>query len=61
LQTRGELNEAVDAFEELIQKGFKRPAVYFMLADVHFRRQNYQEAIAYLNRTRSHREYLQGD
>ncbi len=60
LHTRGDNAAAIEMFETLIQHGFKRPAVYFMLADLYFKQQKYKETIAYLNRARSHRIFLQG-
>ncbi len=60
LQTRGRNEEAVDAFKKLLQFGFNRPAVYFMLASMHLKIGNYDEAINYFNRAKPQRNYLQG-
>lgn len=60
LQTRGRNQEAIDTFEKLLQAGFNRPAVYFMLASMNLKIGNYDEAITYYNRAKPQRTYLQG-
>ncbi len=59
-QTRGEISAAIASFEALLEMGFRRPAVYFLLATLYADAGSYREAIGYLNRARSHRAYLQG-
>ncbi len=60
LQTRGDVDGAIAAFEELLELGFRRPAVYFLLANLYANAGKCDEAIGYLNRARTHKAYLQG-
>ncbi len=59
-QTRGDADSAISAYESLLERGFRRPAVYFLLADTHASAGKCTEAIGYLNRARTHKAYLQG-
>ena len=60
MQTRGDINGAISAYEALLEHGFRRPAVYFLLADAYATAEECTEAIGYLNRARKHKAYLQG-
>lgn len=60
LQTRGNVDGAISAFEALLDAGFRRPAVYFLLGSLYATAGKCEEAIGYLNRARTKKDYLQG-
>lgn len=56
-QTRGKLDEAIDAYEKVIAVGAERPAVHFNLGVLYQEKLRFDEAITQLNRVLSHPEY----
>ncbi|NLE45478.1 MAG: tetratricopeptide repeat protein [Chloroflexi bacterium] len=59
-QTRGRVNDSIDAYEELLATGFEHPGVHFNLGLLYQSRLQFAAAIAQLERVAWHREYSLG-
>ncbi|MFQ5575711.1 MAG: tetratricopeptide repeat protein, partial [Anaerolineae bacterium] len=59
-QTRGDTAQAIQTFEKITQTGFKRAAVYFMLATQYFKAGQYERAIQFYTQAKTEKPYLLG-
>ncbi len=59
-QTRGKVEEAIAAYERVIESGAERPAVYFNLGLLYQQKLHFDEAVDALKRAVSHPDYRLG-
>jgi len=59
-QTRGELDEAIKLYEQIIEAGFTHAAAYFALANLHIERGHQDQAITCFNQAKQEKKYLLG-
>jgi len=60
LQTRGKIEETIDAYEQVIQAGVDRPAVHFNLGLLYQDKLRFDAAISQFEHTVSHPDYALG-
>ena len=59
-QTRGKIEEAIDAYEKVIRAGVEQPAVHFNLGLLYQEKLRFDAAISQFDRVVSHPEYVLG-
>ena len=59
-QTRGNVEQTIAVYEQIIQAGFDHAATYFVLACQYLNQGNYDQAITYFNQSKQDRQYLTG-
>jgi tetratricopeptide (TPR) repeat protein len=60
LQTRGEVDDAIDAYEQVIAAGSEQPAVHFNLGLLYQEKLRFDAAISQFERSISHSDYALG-
>jgi tetratricopeptide (TPR) repeat protein len=60
LQTRGEVDQAIDAYEQVIAAGAEQPAVHFNLGLLYHEKLRFDAAISQFERSVSHSDYMLG-
>ena len=60
LQTRGEVDTAIDAYEQVVASGAEQPAVYFNLGLLYQEKLRFDAAISQFERAISHSDYALG-
>lgn len=60
LQTRSDISGAINTYEEIIQAGFNRPSVHFILATLYMQSGQQEQAIKYFDKSKKDQSYLQG-
>jgi len=59
-QTRGQINEAINVYQKLIDVGFTRAAAYFSLAGRQLQNAQYERAMSSFNQAKKDPNYLSG-